>query len=299
MDFRRVIVAAIVMTMVGTAAADPSRITVGIYAPSIEFGTAQARLMYVQALAQAIQQRTGIETRAQSYGSLGALEKDNVDFAIIDAPCYAQHLGWRLLAAANIGGGTSRAWALFSSTGGNMTTLRGKTLAFMQTGCDDAGFVDNAMLASEVAPGYFGARDGKSDLAAAVAEVVSYKAAQAVFAPIGTERGLHKVFDTGSVPNPAFVALSTKLPGTVVDQVAAAVLGFGGGGAIASWSRGTREAYQELASRLARVVKTGIFAAPEPVHLDAKAVLVDPSTIRDPAPVPVRQHFIHPGARLD
>lgn len=298
MGFRAVVVAAMLLGMVGGASADPTRITVGIYAPSVEFGTAQARLMYVQALAQAIQQRTGIETRAQSYGSLGALEKDNVDFAIIDGPCYAQHLGWRLLAAANIGGGTSRGWALFSSAGATMTALHGKTLAFVQEGCDDAGFVDNAMLASEVAPGYFGARDGKPDLAAAVAEVVSYKAAQAVFAPIGAERGLKKVFDTGSVPNPAFVVLSTKLPGTVVDQVATAVVGFGGGGAIASWSRGAREPYQELAARLARVVKTGIFAAPEPVHLDAKAVLVDPPTIRDPAPVPVRQHFIHPGARL-
>src|SRR6185503_9821580 len=193
------------------AAAQPSKLTVGIYAPTVEFGTAQARLAYVQGLAKAIEQNTGIKTEAQSYANVTALQKDGVDFAIIDGVCYATNLSWRLLATANIGGGTTRPWALYSSAGETMQALKGKKLAFIATGCNDAGFVDNAMLESEVDPAFFGARSGKPDLTAAVAEVASYKAAQAVFAPVGAAKGLTKVFDTGAVPNPAFVDISGKL----------------------------------------------------------------------------------------
>src|SRR2546425_943294 len=84
-------------------------------------------------------------------------------------------------------------------------------LAFVQTGCNDAGFIDNAMLESEVDANFFGGRAGEKDLTAAIADVASYKTAQAVFAPVGAPKGLTKVFDTGTVPNPAFVELSGKL----------------------------------------------------------------------------------------
>ena len=166
----------------------PAKITVGIYTPTVEFGTAQARLAYVQGLAKAIEQNTGIKTEAQSYASIAALEKDKVDFAIVDGPCYASHLSWNLLADANIGGSTSRPWALYSATGATMQDLKGKKLVYVQSGCNDAGFIDNAMLESEVDPAFFGARSGKPDLTAAIAEVASYKAAQAVFAPVAPAR---------------------------------------------------------------------------------------------------------------
>src|SRR5687768_16088786 len=107
----------------------PAKLTVGIYAPSVEFGTSQARLTYVQGLAKAIEQQTGIKTDAQAYASVSALKKDNVDFAIIDSQCYATNLGWKLLANASIGGGTSRAWALYTNAGDNMQALKGKKLA--------------------------------------------------------------------------------------------------------------------------------------------------------------------------
>src|SRR5262245_50969348 len=156
----------------GVAAAQPAqKITIGIYAPSVEFGAAQARLAYVQGLAKAIEQATGIKTDAQSYANIAALKKDAVDFAIIDGVCYATNLGWRLLATATIGGGTTRPWALYSSAGDTMQSLKGKKLAVIATGCNDAGFVDNAMLESEVDPAFFGGRSGKPDLTAAVAEV--------------------------------------------------------------------------------------------------------------------------------
>jgi len=275
------------------AAAQPApTITLGIYAPSVEFGAAQARLAYVQNLAKAIEQTTGIKTDAQSYATVAALKKDGVDVAIIDGVCYATNLGWRLLASANVAGGTTRAWALYSSAGDTMQAMKGKKLAFIATGCNDAGFIDNAMLDSEVDPALFGARSGKPDLTAAIAEVAAYKAAQAVFAPVGSAKGLTKVFDTGLVPNPAFVELSGKLPPAVIEKVAAAVIGYGGTGAISSWSRPSREIYTAFAGRLGRSVKSGIPAAPEPVRIDAKDALIDPPTLRDTAVVDVRHHFV-------
>jgi hypothetical protein len=282
---------AIVMLLAGVAAAQPAqKIRVGVYAPSVEFGTAQARLLYVQGLAKAIEQATGVKTEAQSYSSLAALRADNVDYAIVDGPCYAINLNWKLLANANIGG-VARPWALFSSAGETMQSLKGKKLAFVATGCNDAGFVDNAMLESEVDATFFGARVGEKDLTGAIADVTSYKTAQAVFAPIGSVKGLTKIFDTGAVPNPAFVEITGKLP---ADKVAAAVIGFGGGGAITGWTKPSREPFQALAARLARVVKTGVFATPEPVRVDARDVLVDPTTLRDAATVAVRHHFVRP-----
>lgn len=275
------------------------KITIGIYAPSVEFGTAQARLAYVKALARAIEQSTGIETEAQSYANVAALVKDDVDFAIIEAQCYATNLGWKLLATANVGGSTSRPWALYSSMGPDMRSLRDKKLAYVSTGCNDAGFIDNAMLESEVAPGFFGSRVGKLDLAAAIAEVASYRTAHAVFAPVGSGKGLTKVFDTGSVPNPAFVSIGRRLSADVVNKVAAAVTRYGGGGAIASWQKPSREPYAALASRMGKVVKNGVFAPPALVRLDMREVLVEPASAREPALPPVRQHFVRsPGARM-
>jgi len=275
------------------AAAQPAQtITVGIYAPSVEFGAAQARLAYVQSIAKAIEQTTGIKTDAQSYATVAALKRGGVDFAIIDGLCYATNLGWRLLATANVGGGTTRAWALYSSAGDTMQALRGKKLAFIAAGCNDAGFIDHAMLDSEVDAAFFGARSGKTDLTAAIAEVAAYKAAQAVFAPVGSAKGLTKVFDTGLVPNPAFVEVSGKLPPGIVDKVAATVIGYGGTGAISSWTRPSREIYTSLAGRMGRSVKAGVPASPEPVRIDARDALIDPPTLKDAAVVDVRHHFV-------
>ena len=255
---------------------------------------------YVQGLAKSIEQATGIKTEAQSYASVTALKGDNVDFAIIDGPCYATNLSGKLLANANIGGAVTRPWALFSSAGDSMTALRGKKLAFVATGCNDAGFVDNAMLDSEVDAQFFGARVGEKDLTGAIADVSSYKTAQAVFAPVNAVKGLTKLFDTGNVPNPAFVQLDPKLPQATSDKVAAAVIGFGGVAAIAGWTKPSREAFTQLASRLGRVTKQGVLATPEPVRIDAREVLIDPTTLRDTALVAVRHHYVRPpGSRME
>jgi hypothetical protein len=289
------------LALAGTAAAQPAqKITIGLYAPTVEFGAAQARLAYVQGIAKAIEQNTGIKTEAQSYANIAALKKDAVDFAIIDGMCYATNLGWRLLATASIGGGTTRPWALYSSAGDTMQALKGKKLAYIATGCNDTGFVDNAMLDSEVDAAFFGSRSGKPDLTAALAEVASYKAAQAVFAPAGTAKGLTKVFDTSAVPNPAFVDVSGKLPQAVVDRVASAVVSYGGTGAITSWTKPSRDIYVALAGRMGKSIKTGILANPDPVRIDARDALIEPQTLKDTAMVDVRHHFVRPsGGRME
>jgi hypothetical protein len=242
-----------------------------------------------------------VKTSAKSYASLSSLKKDNVDFAIIDGQCYAANGGWKLLANANVGGGTTRTWALYSSIGKDMQGLRGKKLAFVQTGCNDNQFIDNAMLESEVDSGFFSARVGKSDLTAAVAEVVSYKGAQAVFAPSSAAKGLTKVFDTGAVPNPAFVQVNNKLPKATVTKVESAVTSFGGGGAIDSWSSGSKGIYTSLDGRMGKSVKKGVFASPDPVRFDAKDVLEEPKTmgVEDAAKTSVDQHFEKPAERME
>src|SRR5438477_164301 len=80
----------------------------------------------------------------------------------------------------------------------------------------------------------------------AIAEVASYKAAQGVFAPAGTGKNLTKVFDTGAVPNPAFVEISDKLPPGVAERVAASVIGYGGAGAFFFNDTATTEIYTSL-----------------------------------------------------
>ncbi len=277
----------------------PSVLKVGIYAPTVEFSNAQARLQYVQGLAKSIEAATGVKTEAQNFASFGALKKGNVDFAIVEGQCYATSSSWKLLANATIGGGTSRSWALYSSLGADMKALEGKKLAHVDTGCNDNGFIDNAMLESEVASSFWGGRVGKPDLNAAVAEVVSYKGAQAVFAPVGSAKGLTKVFDTGSVPNPAFVQVNGKLAGDLSKKVEGAVTGYGGGGAIASWASANKGAYSGLAGRMGKTVKKGVFAAPEPVRFDAKDVLVEPPTLDDTARTDVEQHFTKPPDRME
>jgi hypothetical protein len=291
----------VVATRTSSSQSAPASLTVGIYAPTVEFGTAQQRLQYVQALAKAIESKTGVKTKADSYASLSQLKKANVDFAIIDGQCYATNGGWKLLADANIDGGTTRTWALYSSVGKDMQGLRGKKLAYVQTGCSDDNFIDNAMLESEVDSAFFSKRVGKSDLTAAVAEVASYKGAQAVFAPSSASKGLTKVFDTTSVPNPAFVQVNTKLAASVVKQVESAVTGYGGGGAIDSWSSGSKGIYSSLDGKMGKSVKKGVLAAPEPVRFDAKDVLEEPKTlgVEDAAKTSVDQHFEKPAERME
>jgi hypothetical protein len=292
------VLAVLGLTRRGETQAEGTKIVIGIYAPTVEFGTAQARVTYVQGLAKAVEGNlSGVKVDAQSFASLAQLRKANVDFAIVDGQCYAANSGWKLLANAQVGGGTTRQWALYSSVGPDMSSLRGQKLAYVQTGCNDNAFIENAMLESEVGLSFFSGLVGKPDMSAAVAEVASYKGAQGVFAPVGSQKGLTKVFDTGSVPNPAFVQLNTKFADG--GKVASAVVSYGGGGAISGWAEASKGSYTSLSGRMGKVVKRGVFAPPAPVRVDAKDVLIEPATMDDTAMTDVKQHFEKPPDRLD
>jgi hypothetical protein len=228
---------------------------------------------------------------------VGQLRRQKVDFAIIEAQCYATNMKGKLLANAKVGGSDKRRWALYSSLGPSMQALRGKKLAYIKMGCKDTAFLENAMLESEVDLGFFGGRVGKPDLGGTVAEVAARKGAQAVFAPVGSQKGLTKVFDTGSVPNPAFVQLNTNLPAGISTKVRAAVTRYGGGGAISGWKGADAGAYKSLRGRMGKRVKRGIFASPSPVRVDAKDILVDPKTLSETEQTGIRQHFQAPPKR--
>ena len=279
-------------------AGTPAKLTIGIYTPTVLFSTSQARLAYVQGLAKAVEANVGAKVEGRSYTSMSTLLRQDVDFGIIDAQCFAVNMNkGKLLANATIDGGTSRQWGLYSSVGPSMQALRGKKLAYIKMGCRDEQFLENAMLESEVDLGFFSGRVHKPDLSGTVAEVASRKGAEAVFAPVGSQKGLTKVFDTGSVPNPAFVQLNSKLSDNLVDKVRSAVTNYGGGGAISGWKAADVGDYRSLRARMATRVKEGVMAAPSPVGVDIKDLLIEPTTLKQTELTAVKQHFLSPPDR--
>src|SRR6478752_3792384 len=68
---------------------DPKELTVGIYAPSVAFADSSARLSYVQGLAKAIEDKTGIKTTGKAYIRLSDLTSAKPDFAILEGLCIA------------------------------------------------------------------------------------------------------------------------------------------------------------------------------------------------------------------
>lgn len=267
--------------------------TVALYAPGAAFADSSARLAYVQGLARAIQQKTGVPTTGKAFVRLGDLLAAKPDFAIIDGLCLASRAQGTLLATAAIGGETAQPWGLYTRGGESLAGLKGKKLAYVKTGCRDAEFLDNAMLDGEVkTASFFGALVEKPDVAGAVSTVRDVKAADAVFAPAAQARGLSKIYDAGAVPNPGFVVLKPG-PQPFMDQVREAVLAYGSGGGIDGWRAATPTAYSGLGGRLGARPKRLVFAPPEVVRLDDPDVLVVPQSKFEQAPV--KQHFWEPG----
>jgi hypothetical protein len=292
------IAAAVCVTVLGRLAAlaqeAPEQLAIAMYAPAAAFPDSTARLAYVQGLARAVQQRSGVPATGKLYVRLGDLLAAKPDFAIIDGQCLAAKAPGPILAAAVAGGDTGQAWGLYTRGGESLASLKGKKLVYVKTGCRDGDFLDNAMLDGELRTSvYFGALVEKPDVAGAVATVRDYKAADAVFAPAGQARGLSKVYDAGTVPNAGFVALKA-FPGATLDSVRGAVLGYGGGGGIDGWRAVAPAAYGGLGGRMAARAKRPVFAVPDVVRLDDQDVLVLPPARYEQATV--KQHFWEPTA---
>jgi hypothetical protein len=273
-----------------SAQTQPAQLNVAIYAPSASFSDSAARLAYVQGLAKAIQAKTGIPATGKAYVRYSDLMAAKPDFAIIDGQCVATKNPGTLLAVAAIDGDTVQRWGLYTRSGDNFSSLKGKKLAYVKSGCRDEDFLDNVMLDSEIkTKGYFGGLVDKPDVAGAVAAVKDYKAADAVFAPSGASKGLSKLFDTGAVPNPGFVVTGKAVPTSVVDKVKDAVLSYGAGGGIDGWKGAQQAGYGGLAGRMGARVKKAVFAVPDVVKMDDQDVLVVPESQFEQASV--EQHF--------
>jgi hypothetical protein len=268
----------------------PEGLTIAMYAPAAAFPDSSARLAYIQGLAKAVQQKTGVPTSGKIFVRLGDLTAAKPDFAVIDGQCLATHSPGQILATAVVGGETAQPWALYTRGGETLATLRGKKLAYVKTSCRDTDFLDNAMLDGEVKTGaFFGTVVDKPDVSGAVLTVRDYQAADAVFAPAAAARGLTKIYDAGPVPNPGFVAMR-PVPPAVLEGVREAVLAYGGGGGFDGWRAAA--SYQSLAARMGSRAKRPVFAAPDVVHLDDQDVLVVPASKYEQASV--KQHFWAP-----
>lgn len=295
----KMIVGAVVAVAVMAAAAPeavaqkkPAELSVGIYAPSAAFPTSAARLSYVQGMAKAIEQKTGIPTKGQAFVRYTNLLKAKPDFAIIEGLCVVTKRPGEVVAMAAIEGQTTMGWGLYTRSAKTLREVEGKDLAYVQTGCRDKEFVENAMLDGEVKQQFFGKLVARPDVSGAVAAVKDYKAAEAVFAPHGQAKGLNKLFDTGSMPTPAFVVMNEALPADVVGDVKATVLGYGAGGVIGGWRAASEQSYAGLNGQLRVRTKEPVFAMPDVVRLDVGDILMVPELKYDQ--VTVSQHFWEP-----
>jgi hypothetical protein len=285
--------------LVGLAARDerhteaqqaPTSLVVGLYAPSAKFADSAQRAAYVQGLAKAIQTQTGIPTTGKAFTRLNDLKAAKPDFAIIEGLCLASNNYGTVMATGVVNGDTSQSWALFTR-GDAFGALKGKKLAYVETGCRDVDFLDNAMLDSEArVKAHFGSLVGKPDIAGAVATVRDYKQADGVFAPVAMGSGLKQIFDAGKVPNPGFVQMNGKVPGNVVGGVKTAIMAYNVNTGIESWKAPAN--YAGWGGGLSPRVKRPVFAVPEVVQMNDQDIIVAPEAQYQQTPV--RQHFWKP-----
>jgi hypothetical protein len=260
-------------------------LTVGIYAPSVAFADSSARLAYVQGLADAIQKRSRRPTNAKAFIRYRDLVAAKVDFAILDGICVAVR-GSKVLATAKIAGGGDQHWGLYSLQP-ELPGLKGKRLAYVRTGCRDSDFLDNALFQSEVDTSkFFSELVPRLDAVSAVSAVRDYKAADALFSPPGLARGLTRLVEGPSVPNPGLVVMNDAVDQATVEVVARSAMEYRGAG-IEGWT--APASYRDLEKRLSPRRKHPVFAEPEPVRFNgADAVVMPKSSYKT---VPLRQHF--------
>jgi hypothetical protein len=253
-------------------------IVIAIYAPNAPFEGADARYSYVQRLATHIGSVAGVPAKGQAFARAGdfeaAVKKGTVDFAIVDS-VYLASRTFKVIATATTGGSTSKRWGLFVAAGiPNFIGLQGKRLAYASSGPRDMAFIEHAMLDSEVNVNkFFGSRQGTPDVASAVAAVALGKA-DCVVAPVDRGKGLRKIFDAGSVPNPGFVQVKTGLPDALVSSVSKAIMGFGAGGALDGWRGGGGDSFRGLAGQMGARTRKAAMSEPDVLRLESQDVLL-------------------------
>jgi hypothetical protein len=287
-----------VLSLGGVAAAQPAKqLNIAIYAPNAPFASGNDRFTFVQRLAQQITSAAGVPAQGKAYAAAGAFEAaikaKQVDFAVIDGVYLAEKgVSYPVLAISTTGGETAPRWGLFSATAATITELQGKKLSLVTAGPRDEDFVGNALLDGEaqVKKFFTGGVVKAPDLASAVA-AVSFKKADAVFAPEAESKGMKNLYPADRVPNPAFCQVASGLGADVVSKVRQAVLSHGAAAALDGWKSGDAGPYRSLAAKLGVKSKRPFMAEPEVVHLEGD-YLVPP--VIEPAVPSLKDQYWNP-----
>jgi hypothetical protein len=260
------------------AAADrPAKLTIAIYAPSLELSSG-GRLALAKDVAAALERRTGIPTSAKAFTTYRDLVAARPDFAILDPLCIAAHPPVKVIATATIGGQTTRRWGLYARDPVSVDDLAGQKLAYVDTQCRDGDFIDHAVFLGLVrSADHFGGTVTPPDIASALVATRDLKKAAAVIAPAALAGGLELVLAVDAVPNPGLVVMSRSLSDSLIDDAKASV-----GGAtsapIDGW--GAPASYDGLAGRMASRRRTLVMAPPD------RAIVSEPEVLRLASPAP-------------
>ncbi|MCA9563526.1 MAG: hypothetical protein KC561_08555 [Myxococcales bacterium] len=201
--------------------AQPSEVTIGLFAPSVRFEDSVARAAYINQLAASVEEESGISVRGINLSDPSDL--DDVDFAVVDGLYQArEHVG-RSILTLEIDGQSSLELGIYSASNERLSELAGQDLLLPRSGGALERLISTRALYSEVATDeFFGEVDSASNFESAVSSVQSGRAAAtAGFDHFVNE--LELVVSLGSGPTPEFVIINTSLPAELVEEVSDAV----------------------------------------------------------------------------
>ncbi len=215
-----------------TAAAQPTQIKLGIFAPNSRF-TSGSAFSYITGLARHVQSVTGIPTVGRSYRSAGAFRRamSGLHYAVVD-PIFLCRRRLAVVASGRLGGGSRASWGLYARGASSIGGLKGKRLALAASGSGDISFAEGMIGGRLKIKGYFRSVVYRKDLRSAI-NAVKAGQADAVLAPTSMAKGLRKIFSSPSVPN-AGLARIKRLPAALNKKVSAAIRGYGASG-VGGW----------------------------------------------------------------
>jgi len=243
--------------------------SLGIYVPTAPFASSDRVRAHANALGKAIEARAKVNISVRVFFRYADLLRARPHLAVLESRCAATQRGATILASAVVRGATSERWGLYSSRATAVPKLKGGKIVHVPTGCVDKRFMAHTLLHSELPLSFFGPRISRRT-ARLAATATAKDTAVAAFLPASVAGGLKRIYDAGSVPGPALVALR-PLPGALKQAIIAAASAFTSGTAITGYRGGGGSHYKQLAAALKRRTKRPIFAAPKNVRVNAAA----------------------------
>jgi len=222
-------------------------ITVGVFIPQSRLSTNAERSAWADALAAHIAKAT--EGRITARTQVFARREDaktmstRLDILISDG-LFAAELGGEVIAHA----AAAPAVGLYAVDGSNLSTLKGKPVAFAASGTNDAAFYSNTALAGEVsADGWFSElRDAKD--AASALNMVRTGSVPAAFGPVDhpAAAGLTLINRGGAYAAAVVVVMNRAHVDPLKRDLVAAILAPGGGGQLGAFSAGMGDALVQI-----------------------------------------------------